>query len=169
MATRVTSIIVAMGKNQVIGKEGKIPWHIKSDMQHFKTITMGHTVIMGRKTAESIGKALPQRLNVIISRNKELFIAGFKTVNSLEEAFEYADKDSEVFIIGGAEIYSLALPYTQKIYVTEVGCEIDGDTFFPLIDPEEWEISGNPERHPKDIENEYDYSFSVIERTDLKN
>ncbi|MGC9610695.1 MAG: dihydrofolate reductase [Minisyncoccia bacterium] len=162
------SIIVAMADNRVIGNKGKLMWHLRSDLKRFASITRGHTIIMGRKTAEGLGMALPGRLNIAISRNKEFFIAGFLTADSLEKAFEIADGKSEIFIIGGAEIYSLALPRTQKIYLTKVDGTFLGDTCFPELNQQEWRELKPPERYLQDENNECSYSFSILERIESK-
>lgn len=128
------SILVAVSKNGVIGKNGKLPWHISEDIKRFKALTTGHPIIMGRKTWESIGsKPLPNRANVIVTRDKKFKAEGGEVAHSVEEAIELAKKveKEEIFIIGGGEIYKLALPLTDRIYLTLVYKEVDGDTFFP--------------------------------------
>lgn len=127
------SIIAAIGKNRELGKDNKLLWHIPEDMKRFRKLTQGHTVIMGRKTYESIGNPLPNRTNIIITRDHDFKVKGCITAHSLEEAIEIGKKYSpdEIFIIGGGQIYSQALPYTDKLYLTIVEKAYDADTFFP--------------------------------------
>lgn len=133
MTKPIRSIIVARSRNGVIGKENKLLWHISEDLKRFKSLTLGHPIIMGRKTYESIGRPLPERQNIIITRNKEFLAPDCVVVGSLEEALEIAsEKDKEeIFIIGGAEIYKQAFPLTDRLYITEVNLEVEGDAFFP--------------------------------------
>jgi len=128
------SIIVAMSKNRVIGKDNKLPWHIVEDLKRFKNITMGHAIIMGRKTFESIGRPLPGRENIVITRNRNFKAEGVKVVHSLELATMNRYEDEEIFVIGGAEIYQSALPKVQNLYITMIDQEFEGDTFFPELD-----------------------------------
>ncbi|MDA0987089.1 MAG: dihydrofolate reductase [Bacteroidetes bacterium] len=121
-------IIAAINKNRVIGKEGKLPWHISEDLKRFKHLTIGHTVLMGRKTFESLGKLLPERRNVVISSSK---IQNVETYSSLEEAFEKLDNEEKVFIIGGGEIYQQTINNVDGLFLTIVDNEIDGDVYFP--------------------------------------
>lgn len=134
----IKSIIVAVAENDVIGYDNHLLWHISEDLKRFKSLTLGHHIIMGRKTFESIGKPLPGRVSVIISRQENLKIEGCVVVNSLDEAFEVAKNDSEAFIIGGGEIYKQALPIVDKIYLTRVHAGFAGDTFFPELNLSEW-------------------------------
>lgn len=142
------SLIVAMSKNGVIGKDNKLPWHLPEDLKRFKRITMGHPIIMGRKTFESIGKPLPGRKNIVLSRSlpllTSLLTSPYKgeedqivVMNSLEKAFSLCNPNEEVFVIGGAEIFKLALPFAHKIYLTLIEQEIDGDIFFQKINLQE--------------------------------
>lgn len=143
--THELNMIVATSKNRAIGSNGEIPWHYSEDMKHFRRTTKGHPIIMGRKTYDSIGRPLPKRLNIIVTRNPDLKIDGCVVVNSLEEAIKFANNSStEVpFIIGGAEIYKMALPKTTRLYLTIVNKECEGDTFFPEIDLDEWELQSS--------------------------
>lgn len=127
------SIIAAVSENGVIGKDGELPWHIPEDLKHFKNLTSGNVVIMGRKTYESIGKPLPNRLNIVITRDTSKHINGCITVNSIEEAIRKASSDKEIFIIGGGEIYKKSLKFANKIYLTKIHQHIEGDTFFPTL------------------------------------
>lgn len=131
------SIIAAVSSNGVIGKEGKLPWYIPEDLKHFKKLTSGNVVIMGRKTYESIGKPLPNRVNIVITRDKNKIINGCITVNSIEEAIRKAGNDKQIFIIGGGEIYKKSLNFANKIYLTKVHQNIEGDTYFPTLN-ENW-------------------------------
>jgi dihydrofolate reductase len=132
------SIIVAIAENNVIGANNQLIWHISEDLKRFKALTTGHCVVMGRKTFESIGKPLPKRTNIVISRNRNLVIDGCTVVSSLEEAVGACGIDEEIFIIGGGELYRQALPLAKKLYITKVHREFVGDTFFPEIDYSQW-------------------------------
>lgn len=161
------SIIVATAENGVIGKNNQMLWKLSTDFKFFKKLTTGHSVIMGRKTFESIGRPLPNRTNIVISRQKDFILPdGVLKVNSLESAIEivknYAGNE-EIFIIGGGNVYEQALKITDKIYLTEVKASIEGDAFFPALDTHEWkEISRVS--HQKDEKNEYDFDFVELVR-----
>ncbi|MEA5140064.1 dihydrofolate reductase [Arcicella rigui] len=159
------SIIVAVAENGVIGHNNQLIWHLPEDLKMFKRLTSGHPIIMGRKTFESIGKPLPNRTSIIITKNPEFQIEGCITVHSLEEAIETANEieENEAFIIGGAEIYRLALPFADTIYLTEVHHTFEGDTFFPAIDKELWE-EVNRTDHDIDEKHLYKYSFVELEK-----
>ena len=156
------SIIVAIAENHAIGKDNKLLWHLPNDLKHFKTITSGHTVIMGRKTYDSVGKPLPNRRNVIITR-QHIDIPGCEVVNSLEEAVDLCKTEEEVFIVGGAEIYRQAMAITNKIYLTIVHQSFEGDTYFPDIDENIW-VETEREDHEPDEKNKLPYSFITLER-----
>lgn len=131
---KISIIVAVAGKKRVIGKAGGMPWYISEELKRFKEITMGHPIIMGRKTHESIGKALPGRTNIVITKDTAYTAEGIKVTHLLEEALEVAstaEGAEEVFIIGGGEIYNQALPLTDKLYITEIEKELDGDVFFP--------------------------------------
>ena len=130
----MVSIIAAVSENGVIGVDNKLPWYIPDDLKRFKKLTKGNVVIMGRKTYESIGKPLPDRLNIVITRNKSLTIPGCIVVNSIAQAIKKAGNDKEIFIIGGGEIYNSGMTYAKRIYLTKVHQEVKGDTTFPEID-----------------------------------
>ena len=132
------SIIVAIAKNGVIGDKNTLLWHLREDMIHFRTITSGHPVVMGRKTYDSIGRPLPKRTNVVITRDTELQIEGCTMAHSLTEAVEMFDSSEEVFIIGGAQIYSQAMPLADRLYLTIIDKEYEGDSSFPEIDYNSW-------------------------------
>ena len=134
------SLIAALAKNRVIGRDGDIPWRIPEDWQHFKRVTTGHPIIMGRKTYQSIGKPLAGRTNIVVTRNRDLEIAGSVIKHSLEDALAFAAplSSDEVFVIGGERLYTDALPKANKLYLTLVDLEVEGDTFFPAYDDTEW-------------------------------
>jgi dihydrofolate reductase len=159
----VISIIVAIAKNNVIGANNQLIWHISEDLKRFKTLTTGHHIIMGRRTFESIGKPLPNRTNIIVSRNKEYVADGCIVVASLEEALTESARDSEVFIIGGGELYRQALPLAHKLYLTRVHKSFDGDTYFPEINSGEWKEVFREEKKPAS-EGELGYAFVNLER-----
>ncbi len=157
------SIIVAVAENSVIGKDNQLLWRLSEDLKLFKKRTTGHAIIMGRKTFDSIGKPLPNRINIVISRSKDLEIDGCVVVNSLEKAIEVAShqKDkNEIFIIGGEKIYTLAEKIATKLYLTKVNVTLDGDAFFDLKPYENW-ILVSSVLYQKDEKNEYD--FEVLE------
>ncbi|MEO1924531.1 MAG: type 3 dihydrofolate reductase [Gammaproteobacteria bacterium] len=157
------SIIVAMDRNRVIGRGDTLPWHISADLKNFKKITMGNPIIMGRKTHESIGRPLPGRENIILTRDKNYTSEGCTVLHSMDEIFEHCKEVDEVMITGGSEIYKLSLEQATRLYLTEVHTEIEGDTFFPEFDRSEWrEVSR--EDHSSDEKNEFDYSFVLLER-----
>lgn len=136
----ILSLIVAMSKNRVIGNQGKIPWHLPEDLAHFKKTTMGHPIIMGRKTFDSIGKPLPERKNIVITRNPEWKHEGILRVSSLEDALKDCEAESEVFIIGGGEIYAQAYPKANRLILTVIEKEFEGDTFFPFPFEKDFQI-----------------------------
>lgn len=155
-------LIAAQTKNRVIGKDGKMPWHLPADLRYFRETTSGHTVVMGRKTYESMGRPLPNRRNIILTRQKDLKIEGCEVFNDIEEVKKQF-KDEEVFVIGGAEIYELSLPFADRVYLTEIDAELDGDTFFPEIDKSKWrEISRKT--YIKDEKNKYSLDFVIYEK-----
>lgn len=157
------SIIVAVAENNVIGKDNSLIWHLPRDMKHFKETTTGHCVIMGRKTFESNGRPLPNRTNIIITRDKNYKTDGCIIVNSLEDAIKQAQKDPEAFIIGGGLIYEMAMPLVDRIYLTKIHQEFDGDTFFPKINMEEW-IEVDRRDFKPDEKNKYPFSILTLDR-----
>lgn len=134
------SIIVAVSENNVIGKQGQIPWHSPEDLKHFKTTTVGHHILMGRRTHESIGKPLANRTNLILTRDEKFKPEGCLVFQELGDAIRFArdKKEDELFIVGGEQIYKFTLPIVERIYLTEVKRTFDGDTYFPEIDEEKW-------------------------------
>lgn len=161
----ILSAIVAIAENNVIGMDGGLPWYLPADLKYFKKKTLGNPVIMGRKSYESIGRPLPKRTNIVISRDPYYISSNVLVAHSIEEALDITkDLDSEeVFIIGGAQIYSASLALCDRLYITEVHAKISGDTFFPEWNKEEWHLVFC-ERHSKDEKNEFDYSFKIYER-----
>lgn len=159
------SIIVAMAKNRVIGKENDMPWHLPADLQHFRKITSGKPIIMGRKTYESIGRPLPKRHNIIISRNTEYKVEGCDVVSSLDEAVKCAGEVEELFIIGGGFLYNQTIDQADRLYLTFIDLEVDGDTLFPEYEHLAIRKIAS-EHHKKDEQNPYNYEFTefVVER-----
>ena len=159
----MVSIIVAIAQNGTIGDKNSLLWHIKEDMRFFRTTTSGHAVVMGRKTFESLGsRPLPKRTNIVITRADREF-EGALTAHSLEEAIRLAEGDEEIFIIGGAQIYREALRVADRMYITRVMHDYEGDTSFPDIDLSEWELVAE-EKHDRGEEYEYPFAFLTYER-----
>jgi len=159
------SIIVAVAENSAIGKDNDLLWYISDDLKRFKKLTTGHAILMGRKTYESLPNgALPNRENIVISRNTQLQLPKCTMLHSINEAIEkYSNSREEVFVIGGGSIYEKLLPYAQKIYLTQVHENFDADVFFPSIKNEEWQITFE-EKHTKGDKNEFDFTFINMER-----
>ncbi|HHF3121472.1 type 3 dihydrofolate reductase [Vibrio diabolicus] len=158
----IISMIAAMADNRIIGKDNQMPWHLPADFAWFKRCTMGKPVVMGRKTYESIGRPLPGRLNIVISRDETLKIEGVTTVTSIEQALEVAGDVEEVMIIGGGAIYAACLPMANKLYVTHIEAAIDGDTQFPDWGDEFKETYS--ETYQADEKNAYNMRFTVLEK-----
>ena len=164
------SMIVAMAENRVIGLDGGMPWHLPGDLRHFKEVTMGHPVIMGRKTYEAIGAALPGRANIVVTRNADFKAPDADVVHDLDAALEKAgamaeiEGRDEVFIIGGAEIYAQAMPEARRIYLTEVHAEPPGDAFFPALAEGEWRETARDGRDAEGPDRPA-YSFVILEKT----
>lgn len=133
------SIIVAVAKNRVIGINNTLPWHLPEDLKRFRALTMGHHIIMGRKTYESLGRLLPGRTTVIVTRNKDYKVEGALVANSLEAAITLCKDDDEIFLIGGAELYQDGLKFSDKLYITELDLQVDGDAHFPQYPAEQWQ------------------------------
>lgn len=157
------SAIVAMSENRVIGINNQLPWRLPADLNHFKTITTGHPIIMGRKTYESIGRPLPNRTNIILTRDHQFNATGCLVAHSLADAIQHANDSEEIFIIGGAEIYKQCLVDVSRIYLTIVHNQFEGDAYFPALGDEWREVSR--ETHEADEKNGYGYSFVRLERT----
>ena len=157
------SIIVAVGESNVIGKDNQLIWHLPRDLKHFKETTTGHYIIMGRKTFESNGRPLPNRTNVILTRDKGYNAEGCIVVHSLEEAINLAKNDPEPFIIGGGVIYEIAMPLVDRIYLTQIHHKFEGDTFFPEINMDEW-IEVEKRVFEPDEKNKYPFTISTLDR-----
>ena len=158
------SIIVATSANGVIGRGGELPWHLSDDLKRFKQLTLGKSIVMGRKTFESIGRALPGRQNIVLTRQSEFVADDCDIVSSVDAAIATAGDAGEVMVIGGSEIYELFLPLAGRIYMTRVHMDIDGDARFPELDDEQWQETER-EHHDADDSNEYEFTTSVLERT----
>lgn len=163
------ALIVAAAENGVIGRDGGLPWRLSGDLRYFKSVTMGKPIIMGRKTFESIGRPLPGRPNLVVSRNPDFSADGVEVFNDLEAAVAHAGTlvddlaDDDVMVIGGAGLYSAALAIAGRIYLTEVHAAVDGDVVFPVFDRADW-VERSRERHPAGEKDEFDHSFVVLER-----
>ena len=163
MSNPTITLIVAASENNAIGINNQMPWHLPNDFKYFKRNTIEHSVLMGRKTFESIGKALPDRRNIVITRNADFQGADIDVANSIQEALLYCRDEREVFIIGGANIYQQALPLANKVLLTRVHTTIQGDAFFPTLSSEDWEmISAEP--HQADDKHAFNYTFEVYKR-----
>jgi len=158
------SLVAAMANNRVIGKDNQMPWHMPADLKHFKAVTMGHPIIMGRRTFDSLGRPLPGRLNIVVSRQLGLEIPGVVVVSSLEKAIELVHQESEVMVIGGQMLFELALPLAHKMFLTFIDTDIEGDTFFPAWDQAEWEVVSE-QPHQADDKNPFNYRFVDYART----
>lgn len=159
------SIVVAKAKNNIIGKDNKLVWHLPADLKHFKELTTGHKIIMGRKTFESLGRVLPDRKHIIFSQNPDFKVKdeNVEVVHSLLQIQELIEGEEEAFVIGGAMIYNFLMPYVKKMYVTQIEQEFEEDAFFPVISENTWkEVS--KEKGIKDEENTLDYEFITYER-----
>lgn len=163
MDNRFVSAIVAAAENNAIGKDNELLWHLPNDLRFFKQTTSGHAVIMGRKTYESVGKPLPNRRNLVVTRQKDYLLEGAEVVHSLEAALARCSDETEVFIVGGAEIYRQALPITHRVYLTRVHAELPGDAYFPDLHERDW-VLVSEEKHNPDERHAYGYSFQVYER-----
>jgi dihydrofolate reductase len=163
------SLLVAMDRNRGIGVDNKLPWHLPADLAYFKRITMGHPIVMGRKTHESIGRALPGRDNIILTRNKSYSAPGCRVIHSMQELEELNQeyKHEEIFLIGGADLFEQVLHTADRLYLTYIDEEFASDTFFPPINQEEWKLISK-EKGIKDEKNPYDYDFIVYERADAR-
>ena len=157
------SIIVAMDANGVIGRDNELPWHLPADLQHFKKTTMGKPILMGRKTYESIGRPLPGRSNIVITRDSRYQAAGCVVVNSIDAAMDAAGEQDEIMVIGGAEFYRQVLPRTQTIYLTRIHEAFEGDTVFPELKDADWREVERSDQEA-DEKNPHDYSFIRLDR-----
>lgn len=161
------SLLVAMAKNRVIGRDNKLPWHLPADLKHFKFLTMGQTIVMGRKTYESIGKPLPGRANIIVTRQTGYEVPGTTVVNSIDDALLICERtrpiNGEIFIIGGEELYRQTLKICQRIYITEIQRDFEGDAYFPEFDPSEWEETQR-DKHISENDTNLEYHFVILDR-----
>ncbi|HLS23961.1 MAG TPA: dihydrofolate reductase [Pseudogracilibacillus sp.] len=159
------AFIVAMDKNRVIGYKNDMPWHLPKDLQYFKERTTGHTIVMGRKTFESLGRVLPNRKHVVLTRTEANFPEEVTVLHSITSLLDYIEerKDEKIFIIGGGNLFSQMLPYVDRMYITEIDEVFEGDVYFPEFDKDEWKIISK-EKGPKDQKNPYDYYYIVYER-----
>jgi dihydrofolate reductase len=168
----IISAIVAVDKNRIIGRNNHIPWHLPADSAYFKRVTLNHHIIMGRSSFQSIGKPLPKRTNIVISRDPFFIATGCVRAFSIPEALKIAESngETEAFIIGGGEIYKQSVPFWTRLYLTEIDLDAaqkdgntEGDVFFPEVDFSEWTLVSE-EKHLKDEKNAYDYTYKVFER-----
>ena len=157
------SLIVAMAENRVIGVNNRLPWHLPADLKHFRALTMGHPILMGRKTFDSIGRVLPGRRNIVVTRNPAYKSDGVEIAHSLHEASRLCPDEREAFVIGGAHLYEAALPHAQRIYLTLVHTVVQGDVLFPALDESVWRIRETI-AHAADEQNAHAYDFVVYER-----
>lgn len=157
------TLIAAMAQNRVIGRAGDLPWHLPDDLKHFKKLTRGHHVIMGRKTYESMEKPLPGRTNIVVTRSENYRAPGCMVSQSLRHAIQKAENDSQPFIIGGGDIYQQALPYADRIELTLIHTEVKGDTFFPDFSEKDWALV-HQEHHPADERHAYAFDFLRYDR-----
>jgi dihydrofolate reductase len=157
------SLIVAMAQNGVIGRDNSLPWRLPEDLKRFRAFTLGKPILMGRKTFDSIGRPLPGRTNLVLTRDRSWFAAGVIVVHSVEEALAQAGASEELVAIGGAEIYRLVLPFARRIYLTHVHADVPGDIYFPDFDPTQW-ADVECSTHPADDEHAYPITFVTLER-----
>jgi len=158
----MVSIIVAAADNGAIGKDNRLLWHLRNDMRHFKATTMGHPIVMGRKTFDSMGKPLPGRRNIIITRERKV-IPGCETAGSLQEAIGLCNSDDQIFVIGGGQIYTEAMPVVQCIHLTQVHCTPEADTFFHIPDMSEW-VTMEAARFEADEQNDFAHTILRLDR-----
>ena len=159
----IVSLVAAMSENRVIGRGGGLPWHLPKDLQYFKKLTVDHTVIMGRKTYDEVKRPLDNRRNVVITRNPDFKPHGVTVVPTLKEALALGATEREVFVIGGGEIYRLALPLADRLYLTLVHATVEGDTFFPEFDKDGWALD-EEERHEADAKHAFAFTFRRYSR-----
>lgn len=152
-----------MTPQRVIGSQGELPWHLSDDLRRFKRLTMGHYIVMGRKTYDSIGRLLPGRRSIVISRQVSLAIPGADVVNGIAEALQLSAKDPETFLIGGEQIYQAGLPHANRIYLTRVQADVTGDAYFPELIDAQWQLR-HEEQFPASEKNQFDSTFQILER-----
>ena len=158
------SLITAVSANGVIGRSGELPWHLSDDLKRFKQLTLGKPIIMGRKTHESIGRALPGRQNIVLTSQSEFFADDCDVVSSVDAAMDAAGDADEIIVIGGGEIYVLFLPLAERIYMTRVHVDIDGDARFPQFDASQWQETSHSDHSAGEL-NDYAFTISVLERS----
>lgn len=163
MGAPLVSLAVAMDRRRLIGRDGSLPWHITEDLRHFKALTWGKPVLMGRRTFEAIGRALPGRRNVVITRDRGLRVQGCELAHSLQEALALCAGSEEIVVIGGGDIYAQALPLAGRLYITQVEAEVEGDTWFPDYDPSQWQVVQSEGPFPS-ATSPYEFRFLVLER-----
>lgn len=159
----IVSIIVATDRNRLIGRDNELPWHLPADLKHFRAITMGKPIVMGRRTHESIGKPLPGRSNIVITRDRSYQAPGCTVVHSVEAALAAAEHAEEIMVIGGARLYEQLLPWAHRIYLTRIDHEFEGDSWFPEWQHGQWQEVERQDYAP-DERNPYHYSFLILER-----
>lgn len=167
LAGRV-AILVAYDRNRAIGHQNRLPWHLPADLKRFKALTMGHPIVMGRKTYESIGRPLPGRTNVVVTRELGYLAEGSIVVDSLERALNVARDDNEIFIIGGAQIFVQMLPFSDRLYATEIHAAFEADTYFPAFESDAW-VETSREHHPADTANPHPFDFVIYDRREPLN
>ncbi len=170
------SILVAMAENRVIGRDNQLPWRLSADLKRFKQLTTGQTIIMGRRTYQSIGRPLPNRRTIVVSRNPDFHAEGVEVAASLDAAIALAQRtayvplaansQSEVFVVGGHELFRLALPRADRLYLTLVHAQVPGDVYFPEFNADDWQLTG-AEHHPADAKNDWPFSFLLYTRKPL--
>jgi len=159
----IISLIAAMGKGRVIGIENRLPWRLPADMKHFRALTLGKAVLMGRKTFESIGKPLANRTNIVVTQDRQFRADGVRVAHSIEAALALAGDQAEIMVIGGASFYDQLLPRAQRLYLTEIHQDFPGDAYFPAWSAEQWREIAREDHAPDDA-NPYPYSFITLER-----
>lgn len=157
------ALVAALSENRVIGVDGKLPWHLPADLRFFKKLTVGHAIIMGRKTFDTVGHPLPNRWNVIVTRDRQLQRSDATVVHGFDEALNVTRGADKVFVVGGADMYRLALPFADRMYLTVVHGEFEGDTLFPEFDTAAWDLT-HDERHEADARHAYAFSFRQYDR-----
>ena len=157
------TLIAAMSQNRVIGRDNDLAWHLPKDLKRFKELTKGHHVLMGRKTYESVGRPLPGRTNIVISRQENYKAPGCIVVHTLEEAIRKAENDNQPYVIGGGKIYEQALPLADTLELTQIHADVEGDTYFPEVDTNKWQIVAK-ESHEADDKHEFAYDFLTYQR-----
>ncbi|MBU8696378.1 MULTISPECIES: dihydrofolate reductase [Bacillus] len=159
------SMIVATGKDRVIGQDNQMPWHLPADLAYFKKVTGGHTIVMGRKTYESIGRALPNRRNIVLTTSSSFEAEGCEVVHSIADILAIGKGETELFIIGGSKLYEEMMPYADRLYITHIHHAFEGDRYFPHYDENKWTVVSREKGH-RDEKNPYNYEFVVYDKKD---